>query len=418
LAATIKENAGIILTTLYTESKKPTQLEIDGERIQNLTKLEPDQINDAVAILRDNGYVEWQQFMGTAPFEFSYVEITPRGKAEYERALEQSKNAHTVSAINPAPTPVGSPYGFQDTDWELVAERKAKRSKIFVVVGYQFASSHYKSEVLINNLQNHFEKAVKSYNALPASFPVELDFKSLAAGYGEHLFNEICRDIICADIAVFETSDVNPNVMLEMGVALTWDVRVLPIKMSSCPKPPSDISGQTWADYEDNACRFIDQDHDHKMLRMIERAARKKRAQSSHHRETNKEGKSTPIIDSDSLVVSNLQHPDLRERDHRMCVLGCTIVNKSGQTAAITKVIALDQKNNPIQITWSNRISALGNPINPHGLIGIKDTETLFVRENTGKELDFCKLEIYHSFSDKPLSVIFDEYAEYAGWDL
>ena len=52
--------------------------------------------------------------------------------------------------------------------------------------------------------------------------PVQLDFQSLAAGYGGHLFNKIARDIIGADIAVFETSNLNPNVMLEMGVALTW----------------------------------------------------------------------------------------------------------------------------------------------------------------------------------------------------
>ena len=282
MAATIKENAGILLATLYEESKKPGQQEgIDGSRIQELTKLEPDQINDAVAILLDNGYVEWQQYLGTAPFEFGSVEITPRGKAEYERAIEQSKNTHSVSAINPAATPVGSPYGFQDSDWELVAERKAERSKLFVVAGYQFTSSYYIAEKLTINLRSHFEKAVKNYNALPTSFPVELDFGPLVAGYGEHLFNEICRDIICADIAVFETSDLNPNVMLEMGVALTWGVRVLPIKARGCPKPPSDISGQTWADYEDNANHFVDQDHDRKMLRMVERAARKKGTQNA-----------------------------------------------------------------------------------------------------------------------------------------
>jgi hypothetical protein len=65
---------------------------------------------------------------------------------------------------------------------------------------------------------------------LPGAIPLHLVFRALAAGYGEHLFNQIARDIIAADIAVFETSDLNPTVMLEMGVALTWGVRVLPIK--------------------------------------------------------------------------------------------------------------------------------------------------------------------------------------------
>jgi hypothetical protein len=106
--------------------------------------------------------------------------------------------------------------------------------------------------------------------------PVQLIFKPLEAGYGEHLFNEIARDIISSDIAVFDASDLNPNVMIEMGVALTWDVRVLPIKEHSCQKPPSDVSGQTWADYHDSASKFTDESHHTKLVRMVERAAKKK----------------------------------------------------------------------------------------------------------------------------------------------
>jgi hypothetical protein len=58
-------------------------------------------------------------------------------------------------------------------------------------------------------------------SARSTSEEVRLALRSLRAGYGEHLFNEIARDVIRADIAVFETSDRNPNVMIEMGVALT-----------------------------------------------------------------------------------------------------------------------------------------------------------------------------------------------------
>jgi len=134
----------------------------------------------------------------------------------------------------------------------------------------------------------------------------------------------------------------------------------------------------------------------------------------THRKETKKKKEIIPDVDPNSLVVSKLQHPDLREHDHSACVVGCTIVNKSGQMATINKVNAYDHKDNPIQITWSNQISELGNPINPCELIGIKDTETLFLRENMGKEIEYCKLEIFHSFSAKPITVIFDEYAD---WD-
>ncbi len=132
-----------------------------------------------------------------------------------------------------------------------------------------------------------------------------------------------------------------------------------------------------------------------------------------HHKESKKEGKTLP--DAANLIVSKLQHPDLRERSHKKCVLGCSLVNKSGDTIVINKVIALDRKNVPIRITWSNRISELGNPIDPRELIGIKnaETETLFLRANTGEEIEYCKLEIYHSISDKPLIQTFDEYE---GW--
>ena len=118
------------------------------------------------------------------------------------------------------------------------------------------------------------EKSILS--PLLGALKTTLVYAPLAAGYGEHLFNEIARDIIASDIAVFETSDMNPNVMLELGVALTWGTRVLPIKHHSRPKPPSDVSGQTWADYEDSASRFVDGDHAEKLIRMVQRAVAKK----------------------------------------------------------------------------------------------------------------------------------------------
>jgi hypothetical protein len=57
--------------------------------------------------------------------------------------------------------------------------------------------------------------------------------------YGEYLFNEIARDIISADIAVFDTSGLTPNVMLEMGVALTSGTRVPPILTEPALRRPA-----------------------------------------------------------------------------------------------------------------------------------------------------------------------------------
>ena len=124
-----------------------------------------------------------------------------------------------------------------------------------------------------------FEETVEEFNERRRlGGPIKLKFAVLGAGYGEHLFNQIARDIISSDIAVFETSELNPNVMLEFGVALTWGVRVLPIKLKDQPKPPSDVSGQTWADHEGSAEIFADPDHRSKLLAMVERAVQKKSA--------------------------------------------------------------------------------------------------------------------------------------------
>lgn len=269
-------------------STRPEHPEMEGATLHEITGLPPHEINDAIALLERSGYAEWRRYIGTAPYTFGHVWITPIGRYEAERAsgvlaepLPLSSNQAPAQGASPRqvslpPTPIGSPYGFQDQDWEVIAVRKAQSDRLTVVMGYQFKSAHYDAVLLQANVQSSFKRAVEEYNAQPGALPASLDFKALGAGYGEHLFNEIARDIIASDIAVFETSDLNPNVMLELGVALTWGVRVLPIKLHSQPKPPSDISGQTWADYQDNASSFIDPEHPTKLIRMVERAMRKK----------------------------------------------------------------------------------------------------------------------------------------------
>jgi hypothetical protein len=117
---------------------------------------------------------------------------------------------------------------------------------------------------------------VEAIDQLPGRPPVELDFRILKAGYGSHLFNEIAKDIIGADIAIFDTSDANPNVMLEMGVALTWGRRVLPIREHSTPPPPPDISGQTWTTYSNSGGTWDDPEHHAKLVAMVKRAVEKK----------------------------------------------------------------------------------------------------------------------------------------------
>lgn len=278
MAKTIEENAAIILKAMAIQgTDEMGRSMLTGDELTTITDLLPAQINDAATILVEAGLAEWIQTLGTAPYNFRQIGITSRGRYEFERMEQQEiELPETTTKVNRPPTPVGSPYGFNDEDWEVVSEKKAESNILYVVLGYQFQSKYYNPEKLKKNLENNLQNAIKAYKELAGSSDVTLSFQPLAAGYGEHLFNEIARDIISADIAIFDTSDLNPNVMVEMGVALTWGVRVLPIKKEGCPKPPSDISGQTWADYRNNASEFVDEDHDRKLLRMVERAIRKK----------------------------------------------------------------------------------------------------------------------------------------------
>ena len=262
--------------------------ELDGPTISEITGLLPYDVNDAVTLLHDSGYVEWVQYLETVDYDFAQVWVTPVGRMEGERLSAifaeplklDAKAGPAEPVAKPSialpPSPIGSPYGFSDGDWEHIAQVRSRTSELRVVLGYQFTSTHYDSEALRRNVGSMFEQAVDSYNLSRGALKTKLVYAPLAAGYGEHLFNEIAREIIASDIAVFETSDLNPNVMLELGVALTWGTRVLPIKHRDRPRPPSDISGQSWADYEDSAVRFVDSGHTEKLLRMVQRAVAKK----------------------------------------------------------------------------------------------------------------------------------------------
>ncbi len=236
---------------------------------------------DAAVFLENNGYANVNQFYGG---KFN-VWLTPFGQYQYRQLMTTSGEpgnsqspAPTGPGIPRLPTPIGSPYGFTDQDWEYIDTRRQAQDSLRVVFGYQFSSEHYDSVRLVVNVENEFGGAVEQYNSMPGHEKISLDFKELRAGYGEHVFNQIVRDIVSSNIAVFETSDLNPNVMIEMGVALTWGVRVLPIRAEERPLPPSDISGQTWATYQDSGQAFSDSNFRRNLVSMITHAIRKGRA--------------------------------------------------------------------------------------------------------------------------------------------
>jgi hypothetical protein len=59
----------------------------------------------------------------------------------------------------------------------------------------------FDTDVLRLNVKAMLQSAVETYNCAPGRAALTLDYRALSAGYGEHLFNEIARDIIGSDIA-------------------------------------------------------------------------------------------------------------------------------------------------------------------------------------------------------------------------
>jgi len=300
--ALIEENAERVLAFLATKRGQY----VKGVELAKALSLEPDAVNDAVALLVDRKLAEWERTFGSEPFEFGYVKVTARGRFESERAAADAANSAQAPRavvlrrgttrqkrqtngkrsrlagrmrprITLRPTPEGSPFGFTEVDWEVFESRKADVNTLHVVLGLQFRSKNYRTPQLRKNVERMFADALATHNESARVHRAKLEFRSLAAGYGGHLFNKIARDIISADIAVFETSDQNANVMMEMGIALTWGVRVLPIKKLGSPRLPSDISGLTWAEYRNSAATFVDADwHETELLDMVRRAVGKK----------------------------------------------------------------------------------------------------------------------------------------------
>jgi hypothetical protein len=120
-------------------------------------------------------------------------------------------------------------------------------------------------------------------------------------------------------------------------------------------------------------------------------------------------------LSNETLVLSKFIHPGLPTPDHNNCVIAGRLFNKSKQKVVINKVQAYDRNGKPLSITWSNRIDRYGNPEKPYELIGIVDSDDIFVRQDSGEEVEYCKLEIFHSLSERPLIAVFDEFEDWIG---
>ena len=89
LRRSIENNTYLILETLATEAPRDNieRATLRGPQLQDLTGLTASEINDAVAILSESGLVETFRALGTHPFTFAHVSLTPRGRYEYQKGM-------------------------------------------------------------------------------------------------------------------------------------------------------------------------------------------------------------------------------------------------------------------------------------------------------------------------------------------
>ena len=86
MTGSIEENSWKILTAMATQQPDDAgQITLTGQKIQKITNLNPGEINDAISILEDKKCVKLLKLLGTHPFLFGAVTITPRGKNEYQQ---------------------------------------------------------------------------------------------------------------------------------------------------------------------------------------------------------------------------------------------------------------------------------------------------------------------------------------------
>src|SRR5437867_12682985 len=99
-------------------------------QLQGMTGLEPAQLNDAVDYLDTLGAVWPGRTFGNAPFNFGWVRPTSRGKYLYHEITKNRNEMEEHQAVSRGilPSrpvhPVGSPYGFTETDWTQVVLQK------------------------------------------------------------------------------------------------------------------------------------------------------------------------------------------------------------------------------------------------------------------------------------------------------
>ena len=85
--------------------------------------------------------------------------------------------------------PIGSPYGFTEIDWETVSLQKEENQALYVVLGMQFNSNFYDSDLLAGNIQTILQNAVEEYNKQKQEGKIILHFEKVSCWFRENIYS-------------------------------------------------------------------------------------------------------------------------------------------------------------------------------------------------------------------------------------
>jgi hypothetical protein len=124
------------------------------------------------------------------------------------------------------------------------------------------------------------------------------------------------------------------------------------------------------------------------------------------------------VLSSDEQVVAGrLRKPDLAHIDHSKCVLWTHLVNRSQRRAVVNDVRAFEPDGKPIDVTWSGRISSVGNPEAASGLLPIELSTELYLRRDDGEAFrQDTTVKIAHTFKGSPLVLKFSSNFDWIEW--
>jgi len=123
----------------------------------------------------------------------------------------------------------------------------------------------------LSELQRRIARRILIHNLEGCKVKLNITYSRLRSTSGTFVFNSIRQRISTADVVIFDITQFNPNVMIELGMALEMQLAqesvakvflILEAKSFEPTLLPSDLAGyfltNYWIDPNDNECHFGD----------------------------------------------------------------------------------------------------------------------------------------------------------------